>query len=116
MGLDFIRTTAPTFNRALDRRLVEMHTPKLFSGDMPIASRTASAELCAGVIVTKGEKVLLRVMKDKVIVQRENAVIGECPNAPPDFAAHLRAGAGIAQGEIKSVQPISETVEIGICD
>ena len=32
------------------------------------------------------------------------------------LSKHLQAGAGIAQGEIKSLQPISQTVEIGICD
>ena len=59
---------------------------------------------------------MLRVVKDKVIVQRKNVVIAECPNAPAEFVAHLRAGAGIAEGEIKSLQPLSQTVEIGICD
>jgi hypothetical protein len=116
MGLDFIRTTAPSFNRVLDRRLVEIHSPKLFSRDMPIVSRTACADICGDATVTPGEKVLLRVVKDKVIVQRKNVVIAECPNAPAEFVAHLRAGAGIAEGEIKSLQPISQTVEIGICD
>jgi hypothetical protein len=116
MGLDFIRATTPTFNRVLDRRLVEMHTPKLFNRDMRIVSRTASADICGGATVAQGEKVLLRVMKDKVIVQRKNVVIAECANAPAEFVAHLRAGAGIAEGEIKSLQPISQTVEIGICD
>jgi hypothetical protein len=83
MGLDFIRTTAPSVNRVLDRHLVEMHSPKLFSGDMPIVSRTARADICGNAIVMLGEKVLLRLVKDKVIVQR---------------------------------RPISQTVEVGICD
>ena len=116
MGLDFIRATTPSFNRVLDRRLVEMHSPKLFIRDMPIVSRTARADICGDTTVTPGEKVLLRVVKNKVIVQRQNAVIAECPNAPAEFVAHLRAGAGIAEGEITSVQSISQTVEIGICD
>jgi hypothetical protein len=116
MGLDFIRTTAPSFNRVLDRRLVEMHSPKLFSRDMPIVSRTACADICGDATVTQGEKVLLRVVKDKVIVQRLNTIIAECPDAPAEFIARLRAGAGIAEGEIKSLQPISRTVEISICD
>ena len=116
MGLDFIRTAAPGFNRVLDRRLVEMHSPKLFSRDMPIVSRTARADLCGDADVTPGEKVLLRVVKDKVIVQRLNTIIAECPNAPVEFVAKLRAGAGIAEGEITSVQPISQTLEIGICE
>jgi hypothetical protein len=116
MGLDFIRATRPSFNRVLDRRLVEMHTPTLFKSDLSIVSRTASAEICGGATVVVGEKVLLRVLKNKVIVQRDNLVIAECVNAPAEFFAHLRAGAGVAGGEIKSLQPISQTVEIGICD
>jgi hypothetical protein len=116
MGLDFIRTTAPSFNRALDRRLVEMHSPKLFARDMPIVSRTAAAEICEGAKIVPGEKVLLRVLKDKIVVQRDNLVIAECVSPPAEFAAHLQAGANVANGEIKSLRPISQTVEIAICD
>jgi len=116
MGLDFIRATTPSFNRMLDRRLVEMHSPKLFTRDMPIVSRTASADICGGARVAEGEKVLLRVIKGKVIVQRENLVIAECFNPPAELVARLCAGAGVAKGEIKSLQPISQTLEIGICD
>lgn len=116
MGLDFIRMTAPSFTRVLDRRAVEMRTPRLFSHDMPIVSRTVSADICAGAKVAPGEKVILRAIKDKVIAQRDNLMIAECKNPPAEFVAHLRAGAGVAEGEIKSLQPISQTVEIGICD
>jgi hypothetical protein len=116
MGLDFIRTAAPSFNRVLDRRLVEMNSPALFSRDVPVVSRTARAELRGNTNVTMGEKVLLRIVQDKVVVQRRGAIIAECPNAPAEFVAHLRAGAGIAQGEIKSIQPISQTMDIGVCE
>jgi hypothetical protein len=54
MGLDFIRTAAPGFNRVLDRRLVEMHSPKLFSRDMPIVSRCA--DLCGDADVMPGKR------------------------------------------------------------
>ena len=116
MGLDLVRKAAPGFIRVLDRRAVELRMPNLFSRDLPVVARTASAEICAGAKVTPGEKVLLRIMKDKVIAQRGNLVIAECPNPPLEFVKHLQAGAGIAQGEVKSLQPISQTVEIGICD
>jgi hypothetical protein len=116
MGLDFIRATTPSFNRVLDRRLVEMHSPKLFTPDMSIVSRTASADICGGAKIAAGEKVILRVIKDKVIVQRENLAIAECANPPAELVTHLRAGAGVAEGEVKSVRPISQTLEIGICD
>jgi hypothetical protein len=116
MGLDFIRDAAPSFNRVLDRRLVEMRSPTLFSRDVPVVSRTARAELCGETTVQRGEKVLLRIVRDKVIVQRKNVVIAECPNAPAEFIAHLRSGAGIAHGMVMSVQPISQTLEIGLCE
>jgi hypothetical protein len=116
MGLDFIRNAAPAFNRALDRRLVEMNSPKLFSRDVPIVSRSARAELCSDASVTLGEKLLLRIVKERVIVQRQNIVVAECPGPPDEWVSHLRAGAGIADCEVTSVQPISQTLEIEICD
>lgn len=116
MGLDFIRKTAPSFIRLLDRRAVKLRTPTLFGRDLPVVARTASAEISEGAKVAPGEKVLLRIIKDKLIAQRDNVQIAECANPPAEFIKHLRAGAGVAQGEIKSLQPISQTVEIGICD
>jgi hypothetical protein len=116
MGLDFIRNAAPNFNRVLDRRLVELHSPTLFSRDVPVVSRTARAELSGEVSVKRGEKVLLRIVNGKVIVQLLNRVIAVCADAPAEFVAHLRASAGIAEGEVTSVQPISQTLEIGICE
>jgi len=116
MGLDFIRNAAPSFNRVLDRRLVEMNSPTLFSRDLPIISRTARAELCGESAVQQGETVLLRMVGDSVVVQRENNIIARCPRAPDEFITHLCAGAGIAKGTVTSVQPISQTLEIGLCD
>jgi hypothetical protein len=116
MGLDFLRRTTPSFDRVLDRRAVELRTPKLFSRDMPIIARTVSADICGDASVVNRDKVMLRVMKEKVVVQRGNVVIAECPNPPADFVSRLREGAGIAPGEIKSVQPISKTLEVGFCE
>jgi hypothetical protein len=116
MGLDFIRKTAPSFHRALDRRRVQLRTPKLFGRDIPVVARTASADICGGAPVAAGEKVLLRVIEDKVVAQRDNLVIAEFANPPAEFVNHLHAGAGVGEGEIKSCQHLSQTVEIGICD
>ena len=57
----------------------------------------------------------VRLVEGKVVVQRQNAVIAKCPDAPAEIVAHLSAGAGIAEGEVTSVQPISQTLEIGLC-
>jgi hypothetical protein len=74
VGLDFIRATTPSFNRMLDRRLVEMRSPKLFTLDMPIVSRSASADICGGAKVAAGEKILLRLIKGRV---RANEIVDD---------------------------------------
>jgi hypothetical protein len=116
MGLDFIRNAAPSFNRVLDRRLVEMNSPKLFTRNVPIVSRSARAELCGETNATLGEKLLLRIADGKVIVQRQGTVIAECPSPPDGWLSHLRASAGICDCEVTSVQPLSQTLEIEICE
>jgi hypothetical protein len=116
MGVDFIRNAAPAFNRVLDRRLVEMNSPKLFSRDLPIIARSARAEFCGEETASLGEKLLLRLVSEKVMVLRKNMAIAECPNPPAEFVAHLRAGAGIAEAVVSSVQVLSQTLEIELCE
>ena len=116
MGVDFIRNAAPAFNRVLDRRLVEMNSPKLFSRNVPIVARSARAEFCGQAAASLGEKLLLRLVSEKVMVLRQSMPIAECPNPPADFLAHLRAGAGIAEAVVSSVQILSQTLEIELCE
>jgi hypothetical protein len=116
MGLDFVRKTAPSFERALDRRAVELRTPKLFGRDIPLIARTATADVCNGAKFMQGEKVLLRLLDGKLIVQRENLVVAEFPSPPAEFLNQVQTGAGVGQGEVKAVLSLSQTVEISICE
>ncbi len=115
MGVDFIRDAAPAFNRVLDRRRVEMNTPKLFTRDVPVMSRSARAEFCEEANATLNEKLTLRLISEKVVVLRQNTVVAECPNPPAEFVSHLRAGAGIAEAIVSSVQILSQTLEVELC-
>ncbi len=116
MGLDFIRKAAPTFHRALDRRAVELRTPTLFVRDLPEVARTASAEICGGSRFTAGEKLLLRVIDNKLIGQRDNLVVAEFTSPPAEFLNRIVTGAGVELGEVKAVHALSQTVEIGFCE
>jgi hypothetical protein len=116
MGLDFIRKTAPTFKRALDRRAVALRSPKLFGRDIPLVARSARANVCHGAKLKPREKLLLRVIDTKLIAQRENVVVAEFPNPPAELLNQVQCGAGIEEAEVKSVHPLSETVEIAICE
>jgi hypothetical protein len=116
VGIDFLKKTAPSFHRALDRRAVELRTPTLFSDDVPTVSRTACAELRDGATMTIGEHALLRIVGDKLVVQRDNFVVAEFPSAPGDFLARVQSGAGVEIGEVMAVRSISGEVEISLCD
>lgn len=116
MGLDFIRKTAPSFQRALDKRAVALRTPTLFGRDIPLMSRSARANICHAATVMPGETVLLRSVENKIVAQRDNLVIAEFTSPTVEMRTHLECGAGVGLGKVKSVHPLSETVEIEICE
>lgn len=116
MGLDFIKKAAPAFHKALDRRAIELRTPSLFNRDIPSIARSASAEISQGCKFTPGEKVLLRILNNKLIAQRGNTVVAEFPAPPAEFIKQVQAGAGIEKGVVNAVHELSQTVEIGFCD
>lgn len=116
MGLDFIKKAAPAFYKALDRRAVALRTPTLFNRDIPAVARRASAEICQGSALTRGEKLLLRILNNKLIAQRDNAVVAEFAAPPPEFLNQITAGAGIEIGVVVAVHDLSQTAEIGFCE
>jgi hypothetical protein len=107
---------APSFKKALDRRAIELRTPRLFFHDIPLVARTASAEICNDSRFKIGDKLLLRMMAERLIAQRDNLVVANFPNPPAEFLNHIRAGAGVARGEVKTVHSLSNQVEIGFCE
>lgn len=116
MGVDFVKKAAPNFTRALDRGALRLRTPDLFSRDIPLVARSASASICGGVQVDLTDRVIIRQSANGLVLQRGNAVIAHFHNPPSEFVSFVRSGAGVAQGEIKAVRPISQTVEVGFCE
>lgn len=116
MGTDFLKRVGPSFHRALDRREVELRTPTLFSTDIPCVSRMASAQIADGVKLQAGEKVLVRYVDQKLVVQRGQALVGEFPAPPAEYLNRVVGGACIEQAEVKVVHSISGTAEIAFCD
>jgi hypothetical protein len=116
MGLDFIRKIAPSFKKALDRRAVMLRSPGLFTRDIPLVARSASADVCHNSPLKVGEKVILRVSAEKTVVQRDTVIVANFSNPPADFVEHVRAGAGVAHGQVKAVHELSGKVEIEVCE
>lgn len=116
MGIDFLRRSAPSFHRALDRQAVALRTPTLFSSDIPDVARTASADICDAAPVGVGERLLIRVLDQKLVGQRENLVVLQFENPPAEYLARVQAGAGVELGEVKAIRPLSGVAEVALCD
>jgi hypothetical protein len=116
MGVDFISKAAPSFKKALDRRAVELRTPTLFSRDIPLVARTASADICKGSAFAVGESLLLRIIDNRVIAQRGNLVVANFTKPPDEFLNQIQSGAGVALGRVTAIHTLSEKVEIGFCE
>lgn len=113
MGVDFLKRTAPSFHRALDREAVALRTPSLLTSNVPVLSRTVCADITAS-MPAPGEVVLLRLIKDEVMVQRDNRVIGRVSAPPQDFIERMRRGAAVEAAAVKTARPLSCQVELAI--
>ncbi len=61
MGVDFLSKAGKSIERKLDKALVELGTPSLFSANPEYASRTCAAALVAGEKVVEGETLVVRL-------------------------------------------------------
>jgi hypothetical protein len=116
MGLDFLRRTAPSFTRALDRQMVELRTPTLFASDIRCMARTAAADVRSGATIAQGERLIIRLQGDKLVAQRENFVVAEFCNPPREYISRVQNSGGVELGEVKSVHQISGVVEVELCE
>lgn len=116
MGIDFLRRAAPAFHRALDRQAIALRTPTLFTSDIPVVARTASADLCEGSQVELGERLVLRLLDKKLVAQRDNHIVAEFANPPAEYVGRVEAGGSFELGEVKAVRPLSGEVEVAFCD
>ena len=116
MGIDFLKRTAPSYQRALDRRAIELREPQVLASNLPPSARTATAELREGAALVLGERILLRWLGDQLVVQRETRVAATFGNPPAELLARVAQSGGVEIGVVQAVRPISGEVEISLCD
>jgi hypothetical protein len=115
MGVDFIRRTARSFHKGLDRRRIELGTPTLFTQQPETAPRTYAANVCAGATLAAGEKVGVRLDGDCVIAMRGLDPIATINRPPADLVAALSASHGEACGTVLHMHDIAHVAEITVC-
>ena len=116
MGVDFLRRCAPSFHRALDRQMIALRTPTLFSSDISCVARTADANICKGCQIEVAERLLLRIQGEKLVAQRDNMVVAEFSNPPSEYFTRIQMSGGVELGEVKAVRPLSGVAEVAFCE
>ena len=115
MGLDFLNKAAPAYHKSLDRRKVELGTPTLFTQQPVRASRTYSAKLIRGQMVSSGECLQVRLSGDQVVVIRDFAVVAVLCSPPSELIEALRDSHNEACGTIQVVHDDAEIAEVAVC-
>jgi hypothetical protein len=102
-----------TFNRALDKREVELRTPTLLSPQILAANRTICGDAAQGVTIKEGDQLILRVVESRLVAQRDNRIVAEFANPRNEDVERIRTSC-IEIGHVTSVNVLSSTVEVSV--
>lgn len=113
MGVDFVTTCTPTFERGWDIGLSDARTADLFS-DLPNEStRTCRATPTGGVAVAVGDTIFLRPCGGEVSVIRGRSEVGRIGSPPTTLLDRIATtGRGVATGTVTRVFPRSGDFEV----
>jgi hypothetical protein len=77
MGQDFMTKVDKSIKRRLDRALVDLSTPQLFTPTAECAAPVVAAELDAGVSTKPGDTFLAAIDDGKATLYRDNVPVGQ---------------------------------------
>lgn len=115
MGIDFLKRSAKSFRKGLDRRRVELCTPDLFTTGVKVAPRLYAATVTSGIRLEEGEKVGVCLRDDRIMAMRGLVPVAFIQNPPPELVAGLVDSFGEACGVVQIVHQISSVAEIQLC-
>jgi hypothetical protein len=115
MGTDFFRKCAPSFQKGLDRRRIELGTPDLFSRALVGIPRAYAASVHRGEHLAEGEKLCVCLRGSLVIALRGISTVAEFRNPPADLVSGLTDSFGEACGQVQIVHEMAGIAEIALC-
>jgi hypothetical protein len=115
MGIDFIRRSAPSFRKGLDRRRVELGTPDLFSRKLEGRPRAYAASMQNGERLAEGDKLCVCLKDNQVVALRGLCPVAQIRNPPAELVTGLKASFGEACGVVQVVHVKACIAEITVC-
>lgn len=115
MGLDFIRKTAASFHKSLDRKRAALGIPDLFTRQPVLEPRTYIARMTANVSLRIGDVLSVRLQDGAVLAIRGFQVVATFEAPPNELVLALEASYFEAHGTIMQVYETAEMVDITVC-
>ena len=115
MGVDFIRRTARSFHKGLDRRRIELASPNLFVHSIRAKPRTYSAQMCSGQRIEAGEKLGVRLEGQLVVAMRGLDPVATISSPTGELLEALADGHREASCVVQEVHEMARVVEIWLC-
>lgn len=115
MGIDFIRTAAPSFRKGLDRRRIELGTPTLFTQEPTSTPRAYAAQVRSDKTLAVGEKLGVSLDGENVLARRGLELVAVFKSPSADLKNALSASFGEACGTVQAVHSVARIAEITVC-
>lgn len=111
MGLDFIRRTKATFQKAWAKGYGELVAPQLFRGSVSEPTRAVQASVLAADLQV-GERLQVLADDGALVLYRDLTPVARIERPPPNAVEALRQSGGVACARVERVSSITSTAEV----
>jgi hypothetical protein len=115
MGSEWERKRAEGFKKRLDKGLVELGTPNLFTQRPERAPRVAAADIAEGTSVKEGQTLMIQKIGTRLAVLCGLQEVGQLLNPHSEIVSAVEKSFGVARGIIQVFHEEASVAEIAIC-
>jgi len=115
MGSEWERKRAEGFKKRLDKRLVELGTPNLFTQQPERAPRVSAADIADGALVRATQDIVIQKIGDRLAVMCGLQEVGQLSNPHPEIVSAVENSFGVARGIVQVFHQEASIAEISIC-
>lgn len=113
MGQDFLSKAGRSIRRSVDRSLVALGTPDLFTMSPECTSRTVAAAISPDARVVHGKKLLVRLRGESVVVLDGITTVGTVSQPDPELVLALKQ-CPVRSATVTKILPFARTAEIKV--
>lgn len=115
MGSELLRKQADAFKKRLDKSLLALGTPDLFTQTPTRAPRIVAAEMIGSPRVEAGEDLVVQKKGKGLVVLQGLTEVAALPSPPIEIVQMVEASFGSAKGVVEAVHEDASVLEISVC-